>query len=242
MSYDCIYRYSSDVRTALFRDGLSIAQIAKKLTISEDTVRDVLRKVVLNLNKAELPKELKVFELVVLNGLSPSQAANRMGTGEEDVRGLLLNLEEDWDDSDSEGIRIHVIDLTNNISDDESESESEDTEMKAPNNLRIYFEYDEKSHDKLTVEKDMDGTYRVEMRYNQNSSQSGSQHTTFFFTNRELLRYIRNLFAMTYADDDPFHSMEMHIPGYPTVRYAPRKLKKVLPNILQAIRDNFLEV
>lgn len=256
-----MHTLAAQIRVALFRDGANIAGMAKQFGKPEDLIREILRKYVFDLSKAEMAKELKAYELVVLKGLRPSVAALQMRTGEEDVRYLLQNLLQDDADSDSDSdsdsevdvspaFAIHVVEMMSD-SDDESEdsdmTESTDTSeevLRAPKHLRMYFEHAdaESGRDVLTVRKNEDHSYTICWVFNETDESSGSEHSVYYYTNREFMKYMKNLLKLTKADKMPFRCVEMHVPGYPAFTFTPSALKKSLSSVLEAIHDNFVDM
>lgn len=275
MSICEMHALAAQIRVALLRDGQNIAGMAKEFGKSEDLIREILRKYVFDLSKAEMAKELKAYELVVLKGLRPSVAALQMHTGEEDVRYLLQNLLQD-DDSDSEdesevevspAFTIHIVEMMSDSDDssksegsedseDSSESEeSEDSDMtestdeeedivKAPKHLRMYFDHKdvESGRDVLTVRKNEDHSYTICWVFNETDESNGSEHSVYYYTNREFMKYMKNLLKLTKADKMPFRCVELHVPGYPAFTFTPSALKKSLSTVLEAIHDNFVDM
>ena len=274
-----MHALAAQIRVALFRDGQNIAGMAKEFGKPEDLIREVMRKYVFDLSKAEMAKELKAYELVVLKGLRPSVAALQMHTGEEDVRYLLQNLLQDTDtdsesdsDSNSESevevsptFTIHLVEMMSDSEDssesedsddseDSSESEeSEDSDMtesteeeivKAPKHLRMYFDHAdaENGRDILTVRKNEDHSYTICWVFNETDESKGSEHSVYYYTNREFMKYMRNLLQLTKADKMPFRCVELHVPGYPAFAFTPSALKKSLSSVLDAIHDNFVDM
>lgn len=256
------HRLAAQCYKGLFEDGLSIGKMAKQFEKSEDEIRTILKREIFNLSKAELPKELKAYELVVLKGLSPSLAARHMNTGEEDIRSLLLNLAEEYEEpsdtetetetdtesesSSDDGIQIQIINLTSDSSSESSSDEEEEVNKptQASKHVRIYFDHknEEDGRDILTITNTNDKSYNIDWVYGNTDTCAGTRHAVYVYTNRDVIKYVRNMLQLIHADEKPYSGVEFQIPGYPSISLTPRKLKKSLLNILVAIRDNFVDV
>jgi hypothetical protein len=218
---------NSLIRKELFVNGLSTSAVTKKLSLPMTTVETVFRQL-LDLNKAETPKHLKVYEHLIFGGLSPSQIAKRMNTGEEDIRGILIDLEVDWKDndysSDSSSNDIRIPD----ISEDESEPASEF--------VKFFFQYEEENennYDTLRIQKQKGDSYEVKYTYNHNSKSQNTKATTL--NQEKLISYLMNTFHLLFVDNRPFYSIEAHIPLYPAIKFTSQQLKAEFFTLMEAI-------
>ncbi len=193
---------NTQIRNALFVNGLSASAIAKKFSLPLTTVEVIFRQL-LDLNKAETPKHLKVYEYLVFGGLSPSQIATRMNTGEEDIRGILIDLEATENDASSD------------------DYDYEYKTIQKPESVRLFLQYEqdnEDDYDILRIQKQDEDTYKVNYTYNYSSDKSNEKITTL--TQGGLVNYLMNTFHLLSLDKRPFYSIEIHIPMYPTVKFT----------------------
>ncbi len=220
---------NSQIRTALFVNGLSASAIAKKFSLPLTTVETVFRQL-LDLNKAETPKHLKVYEHLIWGGLSPSLIAKRLNTGEEDIRGILIDLEAEHDDDSS--------------SDSSSESsegilliDSEDDDSApASGFVKFYLQYEEgneENYDFLQIKKQRGDAYEVKYTYNHTSESQSTKVTTL--TQEKLIAYLMNTFHLLSVDKRPFYSIEAHIPLYPTIKFTAEQPRAEFFTLIESI-------
>ncbi len=219
---------NSQIRTELFVYGQSASAIANKFSLPLKTVETVFRQL-LDLNKAETPKHLKVYEHLIFGGLSPSLIAKRMNTGEEDIRGILIDLEADQDDDSSDSSSDII--LIPNISEDKSEP--------ASGFVTFYLQYEEsneENYDTLRIQKQRGNVYDVKYTYS-DGSESQSTKTTAL-PQEKLISYLMNTFHLLSVDKRPFYSVEIHIPLYPTIKFKADQLKTEFFTLMEAILDS----
>lgn len=227
---------NSQIRKALFINGLSSSDVAKKFELPLTTVEVAFRQF-LDLNKADTPKHLKVYEHLIFGGLSPSQIARRMNTGEEDIRGILLDLdrENEVSESDSETFpkSTEVSAFNMILTDTESE---ENNSLPATNGIRFFLQYEKDADDDfdiLRIQKQAGNTYEVKYSYNHKSYSQRDVVTTM--SEDKLTDYLINTFDLLATDKRPFYSVEVQIPLYPTIKLTVDQLNEEFPTLMEAI-------
>jgi hypothetical protein len=60
------------------------------------------------------------------------------------------------------------------------------------------------------------------------------------FTNQQLLSYLYRVFWLTNLDEDPFSSMQLFVPGFPTCMLSVTALRQSIPTVMDCIASVFL--
>jgi hypothetical protein len=234
----------AEIREYLFVEGASLQQIANKTGIFEEDIATCLRDQVLDASRASSPRELKIYQSIVMSGLSPSTVARRMKTGEEDIRSVLLCLErpsEDKDEEDEEDDESDAESFTMSSTTEETEDES--VEESVQDYVNIYLTHPVKdAEDVIHITKDRDdNTYCVLYTYERNKEKgvSGTESRKYFYSTSSLLDYLDQMFKMMMHDTNPYEAIEFHIPNYPSVSYKTKHLKKQSHRILRAVESAF---
>lgn len=76
--------------------------------------------------------------------------------------------------------------------------------------------------------------------YTEKSNVTTSAVDIMTYNNQQLLSYLYRVFWLTNLDEDPFSSMQLFIPGFPTCMMSVTALRQNIPNIMDCIASTYL--
>jgi hypothetical protein len=112
--------------------------------------------------------------------------------------------------------------------------------MSRPHEIQLRFirfnsDNDPLTDDVLRIQRVADDSYRI--IYTERSCDK-AQVDVISLTNQTLLAYLYRMFWLLGLDEDPFESVQLFVPGYPTSLVKAANIKTCVPNMLDIIITN----
>jgi hypothetical protein len=101
--------------------------------------------------------------------------------------------------------------------------------------LDEYDEYDPCTDDVMSIKRVEENSYIVVYM---EKSKDGTVVDVMKYNNQQLLAYLYRAFWLTSMDEDPFESVRLFIPGFPTCLLSVPTLKQQIPYVLDIIINN----
>ena len=101
--------------------------------------------------------------------------------------------------------------------------------------LDEYEEYDPCTDDVMSIKRVEENSYIIVYM---EKSKDGTVVDLMKYNNQQLLAYLYRAFWLTSMDEDPFDSVRLFIPGFPTCLLSVPALKQQIPYVLDIIISN----
>jgi hypothetical protein len=76
--------------------------------------------------------------------------------------------------------------------------------------------------------------------YTEKSNETTAAIDIMTYNNQQLLSYLYRVFWLTNIDEDPFSSMQLFVPGFPTCMMSVTALKQNIPSVMDCIGSTYL--